>query len=223
MSVGPILLIVVTLLVLFGVSQRVLDKLRLTDRQALLFAALLLVGGLLPDLPITPLFSVNVGGALVPLGLSVYLLAKAGSGREVGRALAASVVTGAAIHLLGEVLPAEPEALPIDPLYLYGLAGGVVAYVFGRSRRGAFVAGVLGSMLSNVWDAVQVWRRGVAQPLSLGGAGALDMIVLTALTAVLIAELAGEVTERIVRARRRDKIRVFEAGDFVKGKRGEPR
>ena len=41
MSIGLILLIVAGVLVLFGVGQRVLDKLRLTDKQALLFIALL--------------------------------------------------------------------------------------------------------------------------------------------------------------------------------------
>ena len=41
MSVGLILLIVAGLLVLLGVGQRVLDKLRLTDKQALLFIALI--------------------------------------------------------------------------------------------------------------------------------------------------------------------------------------
>ena len=39
MSVGLILLAVVGILILFGVAQRVLDRLRLTDRQALVFTA----------------------------------------------------------------------------------------------------------------------------------------------------------------------------------------
>ena len=108
MSIGLILLIIVGLLVAFGVAQRVLDRLRLTDRQALLFVGLLFVGGLIPDIPITPLFSVNIGGALVPIGLCIYLLVKAGSAWEVVRALLAAAVTGVAIHLAGEWLPSEP-------------------------------------------------------------------------------------------------------------------
>lgn len=221
MSIGLILLIVAALLVLFGVAQRVLDRLRLTDRQALLFVGLLFVGGLLPDIPITPLFSVNLGGALIPLGLCVYLLAKAGSGWEVARALLASLITGVVIHLLGEWLPSEPESLPLDPTLLFGLAGGVTAFLFGRSRRGAFVAGVLGSMIAGFWDALIVWRQGVSQPLSLGGAGLLDAIVLSGLIAVLLCELLGELVERIVRGTQRDESRAFEEGDLVK--RGESR
>lgn len=219
MSIGLILLIIVGLLVAFGVAQRVLDRLRLTDRQALLFVGLLFVGGLIPDIPITPLLSVNIGGALVPLGLCVYLLVKAGSAKEVVRALLASVITGVAIHLVGEWMPSEPEQIVIDPNYLFGLIGGAVAYLFGRSRRGAFVAGVLGSMIAAFWDAIEVWNQGVRQALSLGGAGLLDTIVISGLVAVLLAELVGELVERMSRGARRDEERVFEDGDFVK--RGE--
>ena len=219
MSIGLILLIIVGLLVAFGVAQRVLDRLRLTDRQALLFVGLLFVGGLIPDIPITPLLSVNIGGALVPLGLCVYLLVKAGSAKEVVRALLASVITGVAIHLVGEWMPSEPEQIVIDPNYLFGLIGGAVAYLFGRSRRCAFVAGVLGSLIAAFWDAVEVWNQGVRQALSLGGAGLLDTIVISGLVAVLLAELVGEIIERMARGTHRDEERVFEDGDFVK--RGE--
>ena len=86
MSIGLILPVVAGILVLFGVAQRVLDRLRLTDRQALLFAALIFIGGLLPDIPVTPRLSVNIGGALVPLGLCAYLLVKADTAKERARA-----------------------------------------------------------------------------------------------------------------------------------------
>ena len=144
---------------------------------------------------------------------------KAGSAKEVVRALLASVITGVAIHLVGEWMPSEPEQIVIDPNYLFGLIGGAVAYLFGRSRRGAFVAGVLGSLIAAFWDAVEVWNQGVQQTLSLGGAGLLDTIVISGLVAVLLAELVGEIIERMARGTHRDEERVFEDGDFVK--RGE--
>ena len=114
MSIGLILLVVTSLLILFGVAQRVLDRLRLTDRQALLFATLIFIGGLLPDIPLTSLVSVNLGGAAVPLILCAYLLIRAGSGRERARALAAAALTAAAIYLMGRLLPEEPEQAFMD-------------------------------------------------------------------------------------------------------------
>ena len=219
MSTGLILLVIVGILVGFGVAQRVLDRLRLTDRQALFFVLALLVGGLLPDIPLSENIRINAGGALVPIGISVYLLIRADSTKEVVRALIASVLTGAAIWFLGRILPDEPETAFMDFNYLYGLIAGIVAYLFGRSRRGAFVAGVLGAVIADVWSAAEVWMQGVQQPLQLGGAGAMDVIVISGIVAVLLAEFLGEVIERIQRGNEMDESRDFVDGEFVERSR----
>ena len=39
--------------------------------------------------------------------------------------------------------------------------------------------------------------RGINQPISLGGAGAADAIVISGVTAVMLCELVGEVMERM--------------------------
>ena len=212
MSAGLILLAVVGILILFGVAQRVLDRLRLTDRQALVFTAALFIGGLIPDVRVTQAFSFNIGGALVPLILCVYLLVRAGSGWEVARTLIAAALTGVAIYFMGRLLPNEPEEMPFDFNYLYGLAGGALAYLFGRSRRGAFVAGVLGVMGADIYQAVELRARGVNQALHLGGAGAVDVIVIAGLTGVILAEVVGEIIERVTRGATRDESREFKDG-----------
>lgn len=73
MSLGTILLLIAGLLVLFGAGQRVLDRMRLTDREAILFIILIIAGGFLPDIQVTEGFAFNVGGALIPLLLCVRL------------------------------------------------------------------------------------------------------------------------------------------------------
>ena len=77
MSIGMILLIVTAVLILFGVLQRTLDRLALTDRQALFLVALIFLGGWLPDLKLGPVI-LNIGGALIPLGICIYLFFHAG-------------------------------------------------------------------------------------------------------------------------------------------------
>ena len=203
MTIGTILLLVAGLLILFGAGQRVLDRLRLTDRQAILFIALIIGGGFLPDIQVTETFAFNIGGALIPLMLCIWLFVKADTGVERARAIIAPVVTGVAVYALGRWLPDEPEAMVIDPNYVYGLAAGVIAYIFGRSRRCAFISGVVGVMLAHVANWVTVNRAGVSQRLVLGGAGAYDVIVISGLLAVLLAELIGELLERMSRGRRR--------------------
>ena len=215
MTLGLILLVIAGVLVLFGVGQRVLDKLRLTDRQALLFIALIIAGGFVPEIPVTPQFSFNIGGALIPLGLCVYLWIKADTAAERIRSIAAALVTGAAVYALGRFMPDEPETIVIDPGYMHGLAAGVIGYLFGRSRRGAFIAGVVGVMLASVASAIQVWSMGVDQRLVLGGAGAFDVVVMSGLIAVLLSELIGEICERIKRGRQRP-TREFKNGEFVR-------
>ena len=61
--------------------------------------------------------------------------------------------------------------------------------------------------------------QGVQQPLRLGGAGAMDVILLSGLVAVLLAELVGEVIERFSRGRTPDPDREFVDGEFVERSR----
>ncbi|HIQ72502.1 MAG TPA: DUF1614 domain-containing protein [Candidatus Onthenecus intestinigallinarum] len=215
MSIGMILLTVLALLILFGVGERVLDRMHLTDRQALFMVAAIFVGGWLPDIEIGRV-SVNIGGALVPLGLCVYLLVRAGTGKERVRALVAAVLTGAAVYLIGRLMPADPIQTIVDPNYVYGLAAGVIAYLLGRSRRAAFFAGVVGVLLADIAVAALNWSRGIDQTLHLGSAGALDAVVISGLLAVLLAEFIGEAIERMTTGRASDPM---EDGAIETGRR----
>lgn len=203
MSIGLILLAIVSALVLFGVAQRVLDKMQLSDRAALIIAAAIFFGGLVPDIRIGQV-SLNLGGALIPLGVCIWLLIRTDTKKECWRAILGSVLTGGIIFLLGRVMPNEPEQITVDPNYVYGLAGGIVAYLLGRSRRAAFICGVLGVILADVAVAVVNWTGGIRQTLYLGSAGAMDVVVISGLTAVLLAEFVGEIIERMVRRNRRE-------------------
>ena len=212
MSVGLTLLVIVTILVLLGVCRGVLDKMGLNDRQALIITGALFVGGLIPDIPLGGEVYVNIGGALIPLAVCVYLIVRAGTAKERVRALIGALVTGLAVYWLGRFMPDEPEAIAFDPNYIYGLAGGLTAYLLGRLRRGAFVAGVLGVMGADIYQAVELRARGVNQALHLGGAGAVDVIVIAGLTGVILAEVVGEIIERVTRGATRDESREFKDG-----------
>ncbi|MBQ7305503.1 MAG: DUF1614 domain-containing protein [Clostridia bacterium] len=201
MSIGMVVLTVVAVLIFFGVLQRVLDRMHLTDRMALLLVAAMFVGTLLPNVELG-MVSVNIGGAVIPLGVCVYLFVKADESKERLRAVIGAVVTGGAVYALSVLLPDEPEAMFMDPNLLYGLVGGAVAWLLGRSRRGAFICGVVGVILADVATAVMNWSQGIHQQLVLGGAGIADTVVISGVLAVLLAELVGEVVERMARRRK---------------------
>lgn len=202
LPLGIILLVVASILVYFGLAQRLLDRMRLSDKGALAVIAALIIGSFIDiplargDVPVT----INVGGALVPVGLAVYLLSRAGTGKELGRTFLATAVTAGAIYLIGGVLMSgDPTdgGMIIDPLYVYPLVAGVVAYVLGRSRRAAFVAATLGVLTLDLIHWVWLQTTGTPGNVNIGGAGAFDSIVVAGLVAVLLAELIGESRERL--------------------------
>ena len=201
MSIGMVVLTVVAVLIFFGVLQRVLDRMYLTDKMALLLVAAMFVGTLLPNVKLG-MVELSIGGAVIPLGVCTYLFVKADESKERLRSAVGAVVTGAAVYALSVFLPDEPEEMFMDPNLLYGLVGGVVAWLLGRSRRGAFICGVVGVILADVTTAVVNWSQGLHQQLVLGGAGVADTVVISGVVAVLLAELVGELVERVVRRRK---------------------
>lgn len=198
MSAGMMLLTIAAVLVFCGLLQRVLDRMYLTDRQALLIIGAMLLGTWLPNITIGPV-SLSLGGAVIPLGICVYLLIKADEQIERWRMLLGAVLTGGAVYALSALLPAEAEVLPLDPMWLYGLFGGVIAWVLGRSRRGAFICGVAGVILADIASAVVASLQGYQTQLLLGGAGIADATVISGVIAVLLCELIGETVERFAR------------------------
>jgi uncharacterized membrane protein len=201
MPVGLLALLAVAVLVYFGLAQRILDRMRLTDGQALIFIGLMIVGSFI-DIPLmggTVNVSINVGGALIPIGLVFFLLIRADETREKVRAILAALVTGGVIWGLNKfVLPDTPTSGNlIDPIWLNALVAGVVGYLAGRSRRSAFIAGVLGLLISDLLAVIEVLTRRIPSTNAIGGAGVLDSIVLGGLIAVGLAELVGESRERL--------------------------
>lgn len=194
MPFGLLVLIALAALILFGLAHRVLDRMRLTDTQALVIIGLMIVGGYL-NIPLGRGLQINAGGALVPLGVVIYLLVRAGTARERWRAVLAAVAAGVAVILVSTLFPGGPhggERMLIDPLWLTGIVSGIIGYLAGRSRRAAFVAGVGGVLLSDVYNLLRS-----SAPAVIGGAGIYDQVVLAGVVAVGLAELVGETRERL--------------------------
>lgn len=201
--IGMILLLIISILIYFGLAQRVLDRMGLTDKVALGFIAAIIIGSFI-NIPITTArvdLSVNVGGALIPVGLAIYVLSRAGTLWEKTRALVAAVAAAASIFLINTRLfahdPWQQGTDFIDPLYVYPLIAGGIAYLISRSRRGAFVAATLGVVLLDFYDAAILFAAGSPGNIAVGGAGVLDTIIFSGVFAVLLAELVGETRERL--------------------------
>lgn len=191
---GLIALVVISILIYFGIAHRALDRLRLTDRAALFWIAAIIIGSFF-DIPITSRITINLGG-IIAVGLAIYILVGAGTTFEKVRAVIAAAVTALALFLAGRFLGAEPEEIFIDPIYIYPLVAGIVGYLAGRSRRGAFFAAVMGVLALDVGQYIYLVSTGVRGTVNVGGAGAFDSLVLAGILALLLAELIGETLER---------------------------
>jgi uncharacterized membrane protein len=132
--------------------------------------------------------------------LAAYVWARADTALERWRGLFTILVTAGVIWGLSQFTDFDAGRSPlafIDPLWLFGLVAGVVAYIAGRSRRSAFLGGSVGVLLALVADGLLARRTGMAIPVSLGGAGLLDASVVGGVLALGLAEWVGEVRERI--------------------------
>lgn len=201
MPIGTTLLLIAAALIYFGVAQRLLDRMRLTDSQALIFIALM-IGGSFITIPLKggpTSVSLNLGGALVPLGLAVYLLTTADSAKERVRAIVASFVTAGIVFGVGQLTDFDPSSrmLIVDPLWLFSIVAGIVGYLAGRSRRAAFVAGVLGIFLVDLVHLIRALAMATPTRIVLGGAGVFDGMVVAGLIAIGLAEFVGEIRERV--------------------------
>ncbi len=201
--IGMILLMIVAVLIYFGLAQRILDRMRLTDKAALLIVGAIFLGSFI-NIPI-PFAniegSINVGGAIVPIGVAIYVLSSAGTRKEVIRTLFAIAATAGAVYFFNTyVFAADPWQTGreiIDPLYMYPIIAGGIAYLVGRSRRAAFIAATLGVLILDIINFSFLLTTGVRGTVAIGGAGAFDVIVTSGLFAVLLAEVVGETLERM--------------------------
>ncbi|OPY58926.1 MAG: hypothetical protein A4E55_00532 [Pelotomaculum sp. PtaU1.Bin035] len=205
--VGIIFLLLASVIIYLGLAQRALDRMRLSDRGALVIIAAIIIGSFINiPVPFVPFnTSINVGGALVPVGLAIYLLSKAGTEKEWGRAIIGAVATAVIVYVIGSLVNSGATVEPagryavLDAIYLYPLVGGIVAYIFGRSRRAAFISATLGVLLVDIYHYFWLLRNGApgSYTVAIGGGGAFDTIILAGIVAILLSEVIGESFERL--------------------------
>ena len=188
MSGSLVIISVVILLIMFGVGQRILDSLRLSDKEALIILIAICIGLIIPPIWIGEYFCFSIGGFLIPLGLSIYLLISCGWSRDLVRAIFGTIIVAGVIYGLEWLLPANPENVVIDNMYLYGVVAGVVAYALGRSRRNAFVSCLFGITLAELIQWLINFGMHTPTILGLGVGGVFSTYVVAIIISVAVSE-----------------------------------
>jgi uncharacterized membrane protein len=162
----------------------------LPDRQQALAAQEVYFYGMRYPVPVVvdwpgTIIAINVGGALIPTLMSIFLLARNGLWRM--GLLATACVSLVCYHL------AEPIAgLGIAlPMFVPAIATAIVALVLSRQYAAilAYVGGSLGTLIgADLLNLGHMQDLG-APVASIGGAGTFDGIFVTGILAVIIASL----------------------------------
>ena len=138
------------------------------------------------------ILAVNVGGAVIPTLLSIYLLTK---NRLWERGLIAIACVALICHGLAQPVHGVGIALPI---FVPPLVAAVIAAVVSwrNAAPPAYAGGSLGVLIGA--DLLNLGKlQGLGAPVvSIGGAGTFDGIFVTGLMAVLLAGLTGRRTAR---------------------------
>jgi uncharacterized membrane protein len=135
----------------------------------------------------TTMVAINVGGALIPTAVSIYLLSKS----------SISMIILSFIGVLAVALVTHTVARPVKgvgiatPAFIPPIAAAVAAFILApaQPRTIAYVSGTLGALIgADLLNLRKIPKLG-APVASIGGAGTFDGVFLSGIIAVLIAGL----------------------------------
>ena len=125
--------------------------------------------------------AINLGGAVVPMAVSLYLLPKA----PLSKTVLATAVVSVICYMVARPVPGRGIMLPamVPPL-----AAALSAVVLARGNAGvvAYIAGTMGTLIGADLMHLKHLRR-TPGVLSIGGAGVYDGIFLAGLIAAFLA------------------------------------
>lgn len=130
--------------------------------------------------------AINIGGAVIPTLLSLYLLVR---NALWWPGLITTAVVTAVVHAMAEPVQGVGIAVPI---FVPPLVAAITAVLMARRRAAAvaYAGGSLGTLIGADLLNLDV-VRGLGAPFaSIGGAGTFDGIFLTGIVAVLLASLS---------------------------------
>jgi len=135
----------------------------------------------------TTTLAINVGGALIPTAVSVYLLARS----------AASIILLGLLAVLVVAIVTHAVARPVKgvgvttPVFISPIAAAIIAVILSPAHPVtiAYVGGVLGTLIGADLSNLRKIPDLGAPMASIGGAGTFDGVFLSGIIAVLLAGL----------------------------------
>jgi uncharacterized membrane protein len=129
------------------------------------------------------IIAINIGGALIPVVLSIYLLTRVGG---LLPAIVSTAIVAFIVHHFSSLVPGLGIAVPT---FIPGIAAALLGALFGRDRRAAvaYVAGTMGCLIGADIMNLRNIANLHAPIASIGGAGTFDGVFVSGIVAVLLA------------------------------------
>ncbi|MGA7873301.1 MAG: DUF1614 domain-containing protein [Candidatus Binatus sp.] len=127
--------------------------------------------------------AINVGGAVIPIGVCVYLL---GRFKAYATSMLATLIVSIVVYWNSRVVPGVGIAVPT---IIPGILAAATAYILDsrRSPAVAYVAGTLGCLLGADIMNLPLVAQMQAPVASIGGAGTFDGVFVSGLIAAILA------------------------------------
>ncbi|MDR0855832.1 MAG: hypothetical protein LBM78_00310 [Clostridiales bacterium] len=189
-SVGLILLGVLIILMLFGVFNRLFERMHMSTLWTVIGALAVGICFFIPSIRFGASgFRLNVGGGILASMIALYFLFSLGTGARMWRAdLAWAAATGISLLML-TVIPVPNVGMQILFALVSGLLVGAVSYLIAGSYKGAMFASIAGMLSGQLLRFfINLGLRGDTA-VHYGGGAIFDALIVAVVFTVVTAEL----------------------------------
>jgi len=187
MIIGYVLLGLKAVLLFFGLLNTTLKAIRIDPWIALFFVVAFIVGGIIPMIRFGNLFTVGIGGFIVPFVLMIVMVVLVGFNSNLFRLAAAIIAVSAVSTAVLVFMPLEITWVSIIARFVIGALAGAIAYAICPDRLSSVTAALGGVVWADISAALTNYFIGATDVITLGGAVVFDAIIIGITFAVVLA------------------------------------
>jgi|GEM_PF-712656 len=221
MTIGLIILGVVSILTFFGLMERFFIKLGIKSWIALILVVGLVVGAVVPAIRFGEMLSINIGGFIAPVIVMIVLLSIAKNRSEAFRAVIAMLAVASVAVATRMLLNPLNASLILAASLIIGFVGGAAAFLAGHTRVATVSSAIGGIILGDLIIGLIRFFAG-GEPIGLGTQGVFDSLIIAGVFGLLLCE-AIQAIKRVNSSKRVERagIGTMGGGGLVMAETGE--
>lgn len=187
MTIGLILLSVISVFLFFAGTEKFFSRIGLSSRVAFFIVLALVIGAVIPEIRFGNILNIQLGGFLIPLAVMSVLFFRCEGKEEILKTLLSVTAVAAVCVAVRMLIPMKSTALVVTVSVVTGFVGAAVACIVTQSRIPALASVMGGVVLGDVITSLVFKFFIDGSTVSLGTAGVFDSVVIgTVLTLVMM-------------------------------------